>query len=248
MLFIRSLLFHLVFYGWTLFCALALIWVFVLPRRTMVRVVTFYFRSLVPLEKYILGLTYEVRGREHLPSGACIIASKHQSAYETLKLHLLFGDPAIVLKRELMWIPLWGWYQAKTGMIPVDRGARGVAMASMLTNAKTAVEQGRKLVIFPQGTRIKAGARRPYKIGLGVLAETYQLPVVPMALNAGVFWPRHAFLIRPGKVVFEFLPAIPPGLSATEIMARVELVLEAASDRLVQEAGGPALEVVSERQ
>jgi len=234
MLFVRSLLFHLVFFAWTAFCAFALLWVFVLPRRQMVRVITLYFRSLYPLEKYILGLTYEVRGIEHLPSGACIIASKHQSAYETLKLHVLFGDPAIVLKRELMWIPLWGWYQAKSGMIPVDRGAGGVAMASMIANAKTAVEQGRKIVIFPQGTRVGPKRHRAYKSGVAALAEAYQLPIVPMALNAGRFWPRHAFLIHPGTVVFELLPAMPQGLPRAELMARLESQLEAATNKLMQ--------------
>ncbi len=236
MLFVRSLLFHVCFYLWTLLFAFLLLWVFLIPRRRMVRVVTWFFSTYAAMEKYIVGLTYEVRGHENLPVGACVIACKHQSAYETLKLHLLFGDVAIVLKRELMWIPFWGWYQMKAGMIPVDRGARGVAMKSMVENAGSAVRDDRHIVIFPQGTRVAAGAKRPYKIGVAVLAEKYQLPVVPVALNSGVFWPRHSFILHPGKVTFEILPPIAPGLSRDDLMQKIETEIEAASDRLVGEA------------
>jgi 1-acyl-sn-glycerol-3-phosphate acyltransferase len=239
MLFIRSLTYHILFFAWTIFWAFALLWVFLLPRRAMVAVVTLYFKSLVPLEKYVLGLTYEVRGREHVPEGACIIASKHQSAYETLKLHVLFNDPAIILKRGLMYIPLWGWYQAKSGMIAVDRGARGAAMASMLANAQAAIKAGRKIVIFPQGTRVAPTAQKSYKVGVAVLAEKYDLPIVPLALNAGLFWPRHAFLIRPGKVIFEFLPPLPTGLGAAQTMQLLEEQLEAASAKLVSPQSHP---------
>lgn len=232
MLFLRSLLFHVLFYVWTLLCALLMLWTFVIPRRAMVKVVTLFLKSYGLLEKYVVGITYEVRGRENLPEGACVIACKHQSAYETLKLHMLFGDVAIVLKRELMWIPFWGWYQMKAGMIPVDRGAGGAAMRSMLENAKAAVDEGRRIVIFPQGTRVAVGAKKPYKAGFAALAEKYNLPVVPVALNTGCFWPRHSFYLYPGKVIFEILPPIAPGLSREELMQQVESRIEAASDRL----------------
>lgn len=241
MLFIRSLLFHICFFLWTGLWALLLVWTFFIPRRAMVWVITQFFRSYMLFERTLVGLRYEVRGRENMPQGPCIIAMKHQSAYETLKLHHLFGDVAIILKRELMFIPFWGWYQAKAGMIPVDRGARGVAMASMLSGARKVMAQGRRIIIFPQGTRIKPGAVRPYKSGVAVMYEELSLPIVPVALNAGVFWPRHGFYIHPGTVVFEILPAIQPGLSRDEALKQLETVVEAASDRLVQQAGGPAL-------
>lgn len=241
MIYLRSLLFHICFFVWTAFWALALVWVFFIPRRTMVWVITQFFRSYMLFEYAILGLRYEVKGRENLPPGACIIAMKHQSAYETLKLHHLFGDVAIILKRELMYIPLWGWYQAKAGMIPVDRGAKGVALASMLKGARRVAAEGRRIVIFPQGTRIKPGAKKPYKAGVSALYEETGLPLVPVAINAGVFWARHAFLIRSGTVTFEILQPIAPGLPRDEAQRQLEDVLEAASDRLVQQAGGPAL-------
>lgn len=232
-LFLRSLLFHTVFVLWTALWAVLLLWVFFLPRRMMVRIITVFFSSYYPLEKYILGLEYVVEGRENLPSGACVIACKHQSAYETLKLHVIFGDVAVILKRELMWIPFWGWYQAKAGMIPVNRGAKGAAMRSMLRGARRVAAQGRPIVIFPQGTRVAPGAQRPYKIGTGVLAETLNLPVVPVALNAGLFWPRHAFLIRPGRVTFRILPPLPAGLDRDAVVRELENVLESASAQLV---------------
>lgn len=241
MIYLRSLLFHLCFFAWTALWAILLLWTFFIPRRAMVWVITQFFRSYMLFERGIVGLRYEVKGWENLPPGPCIIAMKHQSAYETLKLHHLFGDVAIILKRELMFIPFWGWYQAKSGVIPVDRGAKGVAMRSMLLGARKVAAQGRRIVIFPQGTRIAPGARRPYKTGVAVMYEELGLPIVPVALNAGVFWPRHGFLIHPGTVTFEILPPILPGLPREEALRQLEEQLEAASDHLVQQAGGPAL-------
>ncbi len=231
-LFLRSLLFHTVFILWTALWAVLLLWVFFLPRRWMVRVITLFFASYHPLEKYLLGLDYVVEGRENLPPGPCVIACQHQSAYETFKLHVIFGDVAIILKRELMWIPFWGWYQAKAGMIPVNRGAKGAAMRSMLRGARRVAAQGRPIVIFPQGTRVAPGAHRPYKIGTGVLAETLNLPVVPVALNAGLFWPRHAFLVRPGRVTFRILPPLPAGLDRHAVLQQLETAIERASGQL----------------
>lgn len=236
MTFIRSLLFHICFFIWTAFWAVALVWVYVIPRRAMVWVITQFFRSYMIFERGILGLRYQVKGWENLPPGPCIIAMKHQSVYETLKLHHLFGDVAIILKKELMFIPLWGWYQAKAGMIAVDRGAGSKALQSMLKGARRVAAQGRRIVIFPQGTRVKPGTKRTYKSGVGALYEGLNLPVVPVAINAGVFWPRHGFLIRSGTVTFEILPAIQAGLPREQMMKQLEEVLEAASDRLLSSA------------
>lgn len=234
MIYLRSLLFHLCFFVWTALWAILLLWTFFIPRRAMVWVVTQFFRSYLIFEYGILGLRYQVKGRENLPPGPCLIAMKHQSMYETLKLHILFGDPAIVLKRELMFIPFWGWYQAKAGMIAVDRGAGGKALASMLKGARRAIGQGRRIVIFPQGTRVAPGAKRPYKTGVGAMYEELKVPLVPVAINAGVFWPRHAFLIRPGVVTFEILPAIAPGQPREQVMQQLEAQLEAASSALLK--------------
>jgi len=234
-LFVRSLLFHVGFLTWAIIANVGLLWVLVLPRKTVVRFITYYFRGNLPIERYLAGITYEVRGLENIPEGPCVIASKHQSTFETLMMHILLGDPAIVLKRELMWIPLWGWYQARSGMIPIDRGAHGKAMLSMVDNAGKAVAEGRKIVVYPQGTRVRPGVRKPYKVGAAAIAQRYDLPVVPLALNTGMFWPRRSFWVYPGKVIFEFLPPLPKGGSVTDMTRKLEEILEPASQRLCEE-------------
>lgn len=241
MLALRSLLFNVVFFGWTLFCCFALFWMLFLTRRGMIEVVRWYMRTLCWIERAVLGLRYEVKGLEHLPKdGPVLIGAKHQSMWETMKLHLIFDDPAIVLKRELLWLPLWGWYAAKAKMIPVNRGKRGAAIASLLEGARRMREQGREIIIFPQGTRVAPGTYRPYKVGIGILYEELGLPLVPMALNSGMFWGRRTFIKRPGTITIEFLPPIPPGLPKETALFELEARLEEATDRLVTRVGGPA--------
>lgn len=239
MIWLRSLAFNIAFHLWTALMCFSLLWMLLLPRPQMVAVVMWYLRTVGWLERTIVGIRYEVRGRENLPEGSFILAAKHQSAWETMKLHLLVRDPAIILKRELMWIPIWGWYASKARMIPVDRGAGGAAIRSLIRNSRPVRDEGRPIVIFPQGTRVAPGDYRPYRVGVGVLYESLDIPIVPMALNAGLYWPRRSFLKRPGTVIVEFLPAIPPGRPRAEVMRDLEEALESASDRLVMAAGGP---------
>jgi 1-acyl-sn-glycerol-3-phosphate acyltransferase len=231
---LRSFVFVILFYGWTLFLQIALLWVLLLPRKALFRCTHVWQRQLAWLERTLIGIDYEVRGLEHVPPGACIIAAKHESAWETCKLHLLFGNPAIVLKEELARIPVWGWYGKATGMIPIDRGSGGKALNKMKREARRMAAEGRKIVIFPQGTRVLPGERKPYKVGVAVLYQELGLPVVPMALNSGLFWPKTRFIKTPGHVTIEFLPPIPPGLSRSEMMRDLESRLEAASDRLAE--------------
>lgn len=146
----RSLLFNIAFFTWTTVCCFGLLWMLLLPRRQMVHVVEWYLRTVYFLERAILGLDYEVRGLENVPrNGSYILAAKHQSAWETMKLHLLIDDPAIILKRELLFLPIWGWYAAKARMIAVDRSARGRAIGSMIEGAARVKSEGRPIVIFP---------------------------------------------------------------------------------------------------
>ena len=237
---LRSLVFNTVFYTWTTVLCLVLVWTLVLPRRAMMTVVLVYLRSLALFERTILGLDYRVIGREHVPEGSFILAAKHQSMWETMKLHLLVDDPAVVLKRELMRIPIWGWFAAKARMIPVDRGARGRAVASIVAGASQAVADGRPVVIFPQGTRVPPGGYRSYRIGVFALYESLSLPVVPMALNSGMFWGRRRFIKLPGTITVEFLPPIEPGLDRDAFLGRLEDTLEDASERLSLAVGGPS--------
>ena len=233
MIWLRSLIFNIVFYGWTAVMCFAMSWAILAPYRNMLGVVHLWLRQMAWIERHIGGITYRVAGREHVPEGACIIAAKHQSAWETFKLHLLFGDPAIVLKKELLDIPIWGRYLARSGMIPIDRSAGSKALSGMMGAAHKAAEQGRKIVIFPQGTRIEPGEDRPYKTGVAALYEELNLSVVPMALNSGLFWPKNSFIKKAGQITIEFLPPIQPGLGREVMMSRLKDDLETASNRLI---------------
>ncbi len=241
MILLRSLLFNVAFYGWTAVACLLMALLLPLPRAALIRAVVAYLSTVSWLERTLAGIRYEVRGREHLPKdGSFILAAKHQSAWETMKLHFIVDDPAVVLKRELTRIPVWGTLAIKARMIPVDRGARGRAIASLVENAKPVKDEGRPIVIFPQGTRTAPGEHRSYRIGVGALYEQLGLSIVPMALNSGLYWPRNSFIKRPGTIIVEILPPIPPGLSRDEAMRELESRLEEATDRLVVAAGGPA--------
>ena len=198
-----------------------------------------YLRTLSVLERVLIGLRYQVIGTAALPPPPFIVAAKHQSAWETMKLHLLFEEPAVVLKRELMHLPIGGWFAARSGMIPIDRGGRGPALHRALAHARQRVAESLPIIIFPQGTRVAPGEHRHYQVGAYALYAALNLPVVPMALNSGMFWPRRRFRKRPGTITVELLPPILPGLDRDEFLDKLESDLEAASERLVIAVGGP---------
>ena len=232
MIWLRSILFNTVLFGTTGLMCFLMLWALPLPRRYILGVIHLWLAQVAWIERNIGGIRYRVIGSENIPNGACIIAAKHQSAWETFKLHHLFNDPAIVLKKELLNIPIWGWYLRRSGMIPIDRAGKSGALSGMMQAAHAATEAGRKIVIFPQGTRIAPDEQRPYKTGVAALYQELNIPVVPMALNSGVFWPKHSFLKKPGTITIEFLPAIAPGMARDAMMERLRTDLETASARL----------------
>lgn len=236
MILLRSALFILFLWLWTVAMTLLYTPLLVLPRRWTVLAARFWIRGALIGLKLLTGLGWEVRGREHLPAGGMIIASKHQSTFETFAMHLMFDDPAYVLKRELLWIPCFGWYLFKSGVIAIDRSAGTRALKTMVKGAETAAAEGRPIVIFPEGTRAAPGTKRPYHSGVAMLYGALGLPVVPIALNSGVFWGRGALRKYPGTLTIEILPPIPPGLDRRAFMAELEQRIETASDRLVVEA------------
>lgn len=240
MTFIRQILFNIAFYGYTALTCIAYVPLLGLPRAHFVKALQFYFEMVHQIEKYVLGLDFVVRGKEYLPKeGAFLVGAKHYSAYETMKLHLLFNDPAIILKKELVRIPLWGWHALKADMIAIDRSSGESAVSSIVAGARHVKSQNRPIVIFPQGTRVsleETTTRKPYKGGIARMYEATDLPIVPLALNSGVYWPKNAFFKKPGTVIFEFLPPIPPGLPANEAVAKLQACVEEASSRLVKEA------------
>lgn len=237
-LYTRSTVFTLSFYLWTLGACLAFLPGLLLPKKQALWIVRCWVGGIYLLEKYVLGLDYEVRGWEHVPkSGAFIVAAKHKSPYETMKLNRLFADPAIILKKELLHVPLWGPFLAKAEPIAIDRKSGTKAVLQLVDGAMRIKEQNRPIVIFPQGTRVNPDtttAERPYKIGVARMALATGMPVIPLALNSGVFWPKGAFLKKPGRVVFEFLPALSPTTDEKVLLTDLETRLEAASRRLAE--------------
>jgi len=236
---LRSLLFNLAFYLWTAFLGIAALPMVLAPRATVMRFGRWWSGTVLALARGIAGIEYELRGAEHLPRGAGIIAMKHQSAWDTLAVPALIGDVAIVLKRELLWIPFYGWYARKAGMIPVDRGAGASALKAMIRRAREIVAQGRPIVIFPEGTRTAVGAKRAYHPGVAALYTQLELAVVPVAVNSGLFWPRRSFVKRAGRIVVEALPPVPAGLERKQFLAELQARIEAATERLVAEGAVP---------
>ena len=231
----RSLLFNILFYvTTTLFVVIGSPLLFA-PRRWAMAALAVHGRFELWLLKTTVGTGLEVRGQEKLPEGPCLVASKHQSAWETFALIPLFRDPALLMKRELFWIPFHGWFSKKFEMIPVDREKGPAALRAMLRETKKRVADGREIIIFPEGTRRPPGAPPDYKTGVVLLYEALGIPCLPIALNSGLFWPRRSLLRRPGTIVVEFLDPIPPGLPKAEFLSRLTESIEDATNRLLAE-------------
>jgi 1-acyl-sn-glycerol-3-phosphate acyltransferase len=211
----------------------------VLPRRMCLAVVGRILRFWLWALKVLTGLSYEVRGRENLPQGPCLIASKHQSAFETIALQVILDDPAIVLKRELTFIPVAGWTMWRLDHIRINRAAGAAALMTLLRDAKRRIDDGRSVVIFPEGTRRAPLAPPNYKPGLVALYRSLKVACVPVALNSGVFWPRRSLWRFPGRIVVEILPPIAPGLTAAAFEAQLQDAIESRSAELALAADNP---------
>jgi 1-acyl-sn-glycerol-3-phosphate acyltransferase len=197
-------------------------------------------RTCVWLLEVIVGTRMEVRGRENLPGGACLVASKHQSAWDTFALIPIFRDPALVMKAELMQIPFYGWFSRKFGMIPIKREAGPSALRELRHEAARRIADGREVLVFPEGTRRTPGAEPDYKPGVLLLYDGLDVPCVPVALNSGLFWPRRSLQRYPGTIVVDILKPIPAGLPRKEFQTRLRSAIEEACDRLIAEsAAGP---------
>ena len=231
----RSLLFNVVFYINISVRMIVALPTILLPYSFLLGVLRRYAGSTLWFLRVICGIDVEWRGREKLPQGACIVACKHQSVWETFALFMVLPDPTYVLKRELMQLPLFGWLATKARMIPIDRGSHAKALTGMLAAARREAARGRQIVIFPEGTRRLPGAKPHYLPGAAFLYADLGLPCVPIALNSGLFWPRHSWLRRPGTVVAEVLDPIPAGLDKREFLTRLQSAIEQATARLVAE-------------
>ncbi|MCZ8316997.1 1-acyl-sn-glycerol-3-phosphate acyltransferase [Phreatobacter sp.] len=237
MLHLRSLLFNVFFYLWTLFLMIIILPALAWPSdRPILFIGLVWGRGNLWALRVICGLKVEWRGMEKIPDGPILVAAKHQSAWETFAFFLPFRRPAYVYKRQLAYVPLFGWLIWKAKQIPVDRGRKGEALASITVGAKRAAAIGRQVMIFPEGTRRAVDAPPDYKFGVTHLYRALGLPCQPVALNSGMFWSRKAFTRRPGTVLVEFLDPIPPGLPPAEFSAKLEADIEAATNRLIAES------------
>ena len=235
MILVRSLTFTVAYYLYSTLVALLMIPMFLAPRAWVTRVLTWYGAGTTLLLRVICGIRVEVRGRENLPKGAALIAAKHQCVFDIFGSFAFLPDACFVAKKELMVIPFLGWYAIKGGMIVVDRDGHATALRKLVADARDRFKDARQLVIFAEGTRKAPGAEPDYKPGIAALYRDLNMPVIPMALNTGVHWPAHGVMRYPGTIVFEFLPAIPPGLKRGEFMREMETRIETASNALIAE-------------
>lgn len=233
MLALRSLAFNVCFYAMTTLLAFGGLPTLV-SRRAVLRLARLWGRLTLWLLRVVAGMKVEFRGLENIPEGPLLIAAKHQSALETLALCTVFPEFAYILKRELLLIPLIGWYLSRSGMVAIDRSKGARAMSLMNAAAATAIQEGRQLIIFPEGTRRAVGAPPAYKQGLSHLYTALKVPCVPVALNTGRFWSRNSLIRRPGTAVIHFLEPIPPGMGRPEFQALAQERLETASNALLE--------------
>ena len=241
MIWLRSLAFQTAFYAWTACLGLLTLPVLLLPRPAVLGVARLWIDGTFWLLSNVAGLTYEVRGEAHRADGPAIYALKHQSAWDTLVLLRLFRDPAIVIKGQLVWMPIVGWYLTRLGMISIDRRAGPRTLRRMVRIAGERLAAGRDIVVFPEGTRTAPGERPPYRPGIAALYAALDVPVVPVALNSGLYWGRREFAKRPGRIVVSVLPPVAPGLERRRFMDRLRDLIESQTARLYEEAEGEGL-------
>jgi 1-acyl-sn-glycerol-3-phosphate acyltransferase len=233
---LRSLLFNAAFYLNFLVQAVIFSPVLLLPERMFWPIGRFWVASSLWLHRTICGVGEEIRGLENVPAGGFLVAAKHQSAWETMRLATLFARPSFILKRQLLWVPLFGWYMWKAHMIPVDRSKGAQALEAMAAHARRAIAEGRQVIIFPEGTRRAPGDPPSYRHGVTRLYRDLAVECLPVALNSGVFWPRRSLAHRSGTIVVQILPPIRPNLAPEAFAAELQTMLESATKALIAEA------------
>lgn len=236
MIWARGLAFNIAFFVWTAIAGAIGLPFLIAPRAVTMRFGQLWARTVLVLLRVIVGLDHEIRGFDRVPRGASIIAMKHQSTWDTLIPLVVLRDPAAVVKRELLLLPFYGWYAARAGSIGIDRKGGARALRRLIAAARPIADQGRPIVIFPEGTRVAPGVRRPYQPGVAALYQALATPLVPAAVNSGLFWGRRSFVKRPGRIVLEFLEPIPPGWPRRKVMAELERRIESATAALLREA------------
>lgn len=236
MIALRSYMFVAWLYGWMALCGILYLPTLVLPRVVAQRAIRLYAQIIRGGLKLICNIETEVRGRENIPQGPHIYAGKHHCMLDIFIPFIVSPDPAIVLKRELLLYPFLGWYALKTRMIPIDRSGSSKTLKKMIAAARQRVADGRSIVIFPEGTRTAPYSEPAYQpAGIAALNKALDLPIVPVATNAGLCWPARGTRRKPGRIIYEILAPIPAGLDRKALMPRLEQAIETASSRLLEE-------------
>jgi 1-acyl-sn-glycerol-3-phosphate acyltransferase len=229
---VRSLIYVALFYLWTALVAIVCTPLLLGPVSWTLGMFSFWSRGVVGL-LVVCGVRVEVRGRQHMPKGPALIAPKHQCMLDVFAQFGVLPSSCFVMKKELMWIPWFGWYAMKVKSIVVDREAGSTALRKMVREATNVFADNRQVVIFPEGHRMEPGAAPDYKPGIAALYREIDVPVHPVATNSGVHWPAHGFIRHPGTIVFEYLEPIPPGLKRAEFMRTLQDRIETASAALL---------------
>lgn len=235
LLIIRSLAFNASFFTWAFIASILFLPLFIISEKHAQKVGKPWAAVSLFLARIFCGIRYEIRGYENIQNIPAIYASKHQSAWDTIIFHLLLPRVAFVLKRELLHLPFWGWYLWRMKMIAIDRSAGASSIKQLVRDSKTALLDGRPIIIFPEGTRTRPNATPNYHAGVTAMYSSLNVPVVPVALNSGVYWGKNAFFKKSGTIVIEFLPPILAGLPKKEFAERLQNNIETASNRLLQD-------------
>ncbi len=232
---VRSLIFMITIYAWMLILGIVFAPYALFTKRGALQACKTYARSTMWLARWMVGIRCEVRGT--VPDTEVVVGAKHQSFLDIIIIFAAVPHGKFIMKRELLFTPVIGMYARRLGCIPVNRGKRGAAVAKMVKDVAKEFSEPGQLVIYPQGTRVAPGAQKPYKVGTAVLYEGLGFPCVPVATNAGVFWPRTGILRKPGTAIVDFLDPIEPGVNRDAFLERLEDVIETRSNALMREVG-----------
>ena len=232
-MFFRSIIFYILLILWTIFMGTMCSPYLLLSHSLLRKPVNVWILGIFKLLEIICNITYEVKGKENIPNDAVLVASKHQSAFETFALFNNINNSIFIHKKQLFYIPIFGQYLKKVNMISIDRSKGTSAIRTMLNQAKSKISQGYSIIIFPEGTRKKPGENPDYKTGIAGIYKELETEVLPVAVNSGHFWPKHTFIKKPGKIIIKFLKPIPSQLDKSEFLKTIESVIEEETNKII---------------